>query len=353
MRFRSLFLAVLCTLFMGVSLTSCSDDDDDDKVTTGVFILNEGKMNSNNAGISVYNPQTHEVTNDVYLAQNDKRLGDIGQDMIEYRDYVYVTVYGSSRLVKLDKAGVEMASLNFSPEDGQPRNMVAENGKLYVTLYSGKVACINAADLKIEKYVEVGKNPEQIVEEDGRLYVANSGYGEGNTVSVIDLKTFKVIETVPVVLNPNDLEEAEGYVYVISWGDWGAIPYTLSRINTRTYDVEEITTATKMAEHDDILYLANSQTDWSTYTTTTTFFTYDAKRGVLNNTSFLQDSPKAQELATKSVYMIEIDPNNGDIYIGVSDYNNNGDVYRFTKTGEFVREITTGSLNPNNMVFFD
>ena len=73
---------------------------------------------------------------------------------------------------------------------------------------------------------------------------------------------------------------------------------------------------------------------------------------MLNNTSFLQDSPEARELATKSVCMIEIDPNNGDIYIGISDYNNNGDVYRFTRTGEFVKEITTGSLNPNNMVFF-
>ena len=354
MKFRSLFLAVLCTLFLGVSLTSCSDDDDDDKVTTGVFILNEGKQNNNNAGISVYNPETHLVTADIYMVQNnDSLLGDIGQDMIEYREYVYVTVYGSSRLVKLDREGKEVASLSFSAEDGQPRYMAAEDGKLYVTLYSGKVVRINTSDLKIEEYVSVGKNPEQIVEEDGRLYVANSGWGEDNTVSVIDLKTFKVVKTVEVVVNPNYLQEAEGYVYVISYGNFGNIPYTLSRINTKTYEVEEITTATLMAEHDDILYLANSQTDWSTYTTTTTFFTYDAKHGVLNNTSFLKDCPEARKLATKSIYMIEIDPNNGDIYIGVSDYNNNGDVYRFTKTGEFVREITTGSLNPNNMVFFD
>lgn len=352
MKFRSLFLAVLCTLFLGVSLTSCSDDDDDE-VTTGVFILNQGKSGNNNAGISVYNPETHAVTADVYMAQNDKGLGDTGLDMIQYGNYVYVTVYGSSRLVKLDKAGVEVASLTFSAEDGQPRYMAAEDGKLYVTLYSGKVARINAADLKIEKYVQVGKNPEQIVEEDDKLFVANSGWGKDNTVSVIDIRTFEVVKTVEVVVNPNYLQEAEGYVYVISYGNLGNVPYTLSRINTRTYAVEKITTATLMAEHDDVIYLVNSVTDWSTYTTTTTFFTYDARRGVLNNTSFLQDSPEARKLATKSIHMIEIDPNNGDIYIGISDYNNNGDVYRFTRTGEFVKEITTGSLNPNNMVFFN
>jgi len=316
MKFRSLFLAVLCTLFMGVSITSCSDDDDDDEVTTGVFILNEGKSENNNAGISVYNPETHAVTADIYMSQNDKGLGDTGQDMIQYGNYVYVTVYGSSRLVKLDKAGVEVASLTFSAEDGQPRYMAAEDGKLYVTLYSGKVARINAADLKIEKYVQVGKNPEQIVEEDDKLFVANSGWGEDNTVSVIDIRTFEVVKTVEVVVNPNYLQEAEGYVYVISYGNFGNVPYTLSRINTRTYAVEKITTATLMAEHDDVIYLVNSVTDWSTYTTTTTFFTYDARRGVLNNTSFLQDSPEARKLATKSIHMIEIDPNNGDIYIG-------------------------------------
>ena len=87
MKFRSLFLAVLCTLFLGVSLTSCSDDDDDE-VTTGVFILNQGKSGNNNAGISVYNPETHAVTADVYMAQNDKGLGDTGLDMIQYGNYV-------------------------------------------------------------------------------------------------------------------------------------------------------------------------------------------------------------------------------------------------------------------------
>lgn len=344
---------MLCTLCMGISLTSCSDDDDDDKVTTGVFILNEGDQKYNNTGISVYNPETHEVTGDIYQLQNGKGLGNTGEDMILYGNYVYVTVFGSSRLVKLDKTGKEMAELTFSAEDGQPRYIAAEDGKLYVTLYSGKVARINAADLKIEKYVQVGKNPEQLVEEDGRLYVANSGWGEDNTVSVIDLKTFDVVKTVEVVVNPNYLAEAEGCVYVISYGDFGGIPYTLSRINTRTYEVENIATATRMAEHDDVIYLINSQTDWSTYTTSTTFFTYDAKRGVLNNASFLKDSPQAQELGTKGICMIEIDPNNGDIYIGVSDYINNGDVYRFSKTGEFIKKFETGGLTPNNMVFFD
>ena len=353
MKFRSLLLAVWCALFLGVGFTSCSDNDDDDEVTTGVFILNEGKMNGNNAGISVYNPKTHAVTPDIYLAQNDEALGDVGQDMIEYDDYVYVTVYNSSRLVKLDKEGRKVKSLSFSTEDGQPRNVVAEDGKLYVTLYSGQVARIDTADLRIEKYVQVGKNPEQIVEEDNKLYVANSGWGKDNTVSVIDLRTFEVIKTVEVVVNPNYLVEAEGFVYVISYGNYGDIPYTLSKINTKTYEVETITTATKMAEHNDVIYLANSVTDWSTYETTTTFFTYDARKHKLNPNSFLQDSPQARELATKSVYMIEIDPNNGDIYIGISDYTRNGDVYRFSKKGAFIKEFSTGSLNPNNMVFFD
>lgn len=335
---------------MGASLVSCTEDPKEDKVTTGVFILNEGKYGLNNSGISVYNPESHAVTSDIYEAQNDEGLGDTGQDMILYGEHVYVVVSGSSRLVKLDKEGKKLGEYLFSKEDGQPRYIAAKDGKLYVTLYSGKVARMDAAGLKIEAYVQVGKNPEQIVEENGKLYVANSGWGTEKTVSVIDVKTFAVVKAVEVVVNPNYLLNAGDYIYVISYGKWMDIPYTLSRINTKTYEVEKITTATKMAKYNNTIYLANSETDdWSTYTTK--FFTYDTQSGKLNEASFLQDGPEAQKLAGKSIYMIEIDPNNGDIYIGVSDYVNNGDVYRFTQKGEFVKEITTGSLNPNNMVF--
>ena len=71
---------------------------------------------------------------------------------------------------------VEQARYSFTDEQGQPRYMAAEDGKLYVTLSSGNVARLDANTLTFEKMVAVGQNPEHIIEEDGKLYLVNSGF---------------------------------------------------------------------------------------------------------------------------------------------------------------------------------
>lgn len=356
MKFRSFFLSALCLFTVGC-FTSCSDDDEGDAITTGIFILNEGSFKGNNAGITAYNPETGALTADIYYAQNDKKLGDTGQDMIEYGKRVYVTVYKSNRLVKLDIAGKELKSLSFTPQSGLPRYMAAEDGKLYVTLWSNEVVRIDTADLTIEATVTVGRSPEQIVEKDGKLYVANSGAADypnvDETVSVIDLSTFRVEKTITVVQNPNNILEAADDIYVLSWGNYGDIPYTLQRLNANAGTYESITAATNMAENDGIIYLVNSVTDWSVKptVTTNTFFTYNAKTRKLDENSFLTLTGNAEALKTASVHMIEIDPHTGDIYIGTSDYTNTGDIYRFSRNGALIKKFNSGGISLNNAVF--
>ena len=42
-----------------------------------------------------------------------------------------------------------------------------------------------------------------------------------------------------------------------------------------------------------------------------------------------------EELKTRIFYMLSINPENGDFYVGTTDYNTNGDIYRFKKDGTF------------------
>lgn len=368
MKVRSLLWSALCMLALSVTFSSCSDDDDDPWDDNGstvelpqrrAFILNEGMSKANNAGIAFYAPnkdakdsQNNFISN-IYLKQNNKNLGDTGQDIIEHEDKIYVILSGSKVLLRLNAAGVEEARLSFTEEDGDPRYMEAEDNKIYVTLYSGKVARIDANTLKIEAYVTVGKNPEQIVEENGKLYVANSGWGEGTTVSVIDIATFTKDKEIEVALNPNLLLEANDEVYLISWGiSWTtpAVPYAFQRIKSDG-TVENISVATHFAEHDDIIYLANSTvTDWKTYAGTNSFFSYNTKTHALNNATFMKDMP--QELGTTAIRGISIDDKTGDIYIytygtGVT----NGDVYRFKNNGTFIEKFDCGGIFPSKIVF--
>ena len=105
MKVRSLLFSTLCMLAISVTFTSCSDDDDapwNDEGTKvelpqrRIFILNEGKADNNNAGIAFYAPNrdandsNNNFIANIYFKQNEKQLGDTGQDILEYEDNIYV-----------------------------------------------------------------------------------------------------------------------------------------------------------------------------------------------------------------------------------------------------------------------
>lgn len=354
--------STLCLLAVGAGFTSCDDDDDDDNWNNNaavtlpedrIFILNEGSWGMNNATLTFYNARTGETVPDIYYAQNGTNLGDTGQDLITYDGDLYVVMNGSSYIVRLSGAGVELARYAFTEEQGQPRYAVAEDGKVYVTLYSGNVARLDAKTLAFEKMVAVGNNPEQIVEEDGKLYCVNSGWGYDNRLSIIDLKRFETAEHMEVFSNPQRIIECDDQLFIQGYGAAYPDPYTypVVKFDPATKSLTEIGQGTHMAAYGHTLYVAYCATaDWVNYTTT--YYTYDTRTGKVNNASFLKDAPA--EVTTGNIYMLEVNPENGDIYVGVTHYTaGNGDIYRFKADGTYVGSFESGGQSPNGMVFLD
>ncbi|MBD5250752.1 MAG: hypothetical protein HDS56_06215 [Barnesiella sp.] len=354
--------------------TSCSDSDDNDfddngsKVVLGnnrVFILNEGTMGMNNANITYYNPdKSGDIIADIFKLQNGVQLGDNGNDLIEYNDDMYVAVYGSNYLARLNSAGVEMVRKEFASDAdfrGGIRSIDADNGFIYASFYGGVVAKFDARTLEVKaKLTTTGSNLEDIVVEDGKIYVANSYaiidgvYTYLDELIVVDARTFTQLPSIKVTSNPNRVLEADDKIFVIS-NDYSQESYVLQMVEPRNDNkVTVIGYATDMAEDDDVLYLVDSRTDYTTtpFTTTNTFYSYDIKRGSLSNTSFLRNAPA--ELASASVYSMAVDDETGDIYINTTYYTySNGDVYRFRRNGTFVEKFDCGGQNPRAIVFMD
>lgn len=361
-------MSALCALAVSAAFTSCDEDDDDDwddddrenvggnvsnNPSSRVYFLCEGSWSANNSTLDVYNPVAASYSGKIYAAQNNgEGLGDTAQDIVEEDGYLYIIVSGSNRLVKTNASGLKLGTVSFSDEEGQPRNLVEEDGKLYVTLYSGNVMKIDAVTLAKEGMVQVGMNPEQIVEEGGKLYVANSGWGAGNTMSVIDIATFAVEKTVTVAQNPDRMLESEDKIFIQSYG--GAYPdytYPVEMYDPVTGSLTTVGHATRFAEYDGVVYMAYGDTDWATYESTTTFSYYNVKTGELKNEDFLQAVP--DEIRHGSIYMLNIDPENGDFYLSVSDYTTNGTIYRFNHAGELVDTQEASGVNPNKALFVD
>ena len=378
MRVRSLFYAMLCMLALGASFASCSDDDNeepwDDSGSTvtlpreRVYILNEGTMGYNNATLAFYAPNGDaDFIADIYKKQNEgASLGDTGQDMLEYNGAIYVSVYRSNYLAKLNAAGVEQARISFADDadlSAGIRYLAAEDGYIYASFYGGVVAKINANTLQVEnKLTGQGSNLEGVAIENGRLYVANSytvtpegSYVYHTDVFVIDLRTFTRVETLEVAQNPNMMLEEDDRVYLISW-DYDRDQYVLQLIDPQQNNkVTELGYASHVAANDDVLYVVDSRVDYSNWPETSannTFYTYNVSTSTKNDDSFLKNAPA--ELATEVVYMIEVNDDNGDIYIGTTGHSNqNGNIYRFRADGTFVEKFDCGGQNPKTAIFMD
>mgnify|MGYP000006275231 FL=1 len=377
MKVRSLLFSMLCMLVLSISLTSCSDDDDnslnDDgsKVTlpqtARVYILNEGTSGQNNAGIEFYAPNKDaDIISDIFYKQNTARLGDTGQDMIKYQDNIYVSIYGSNYIAKLNAACVEQSRMTFTDDKDLAagiRYMAAENGYIYASFYGGVIAKINANTLEVEKKITgLGNNLEGVTICNNKLYVANSykivdtKYIYLTDVFIIDLDSFSLKETLTVTQNPDQLVEEDDKVFLISM-DYSDESHVLQLIDPANNNkVSKLGYATDMAAGDDILYLVDSRTDYfnfpETTTTVNTFSSYNIKTGTMNTNSFLKDAPS--ELESTSIYMMRVNPNNGDIYIATTFYStSNGNIYRFKKDGTFIEKFDCGGQNPKAAVFFN
>ena len=346
----------LAATVLTLSAVSCSKDDAETPpivpTTNNVYITNEGKFGNNNATLTSYNPVKKVATQNVFQAINGQGLGDTTQDMIIYGGKMYIAVYGSQVIFVTDRQGKIIDKVKLASNAKQPRNFTIHNGSVYVSLYEGYVGKIDTTSFNVQT-VKVGLNPEGMAVANGKLYVANSGgmnYEKGydKTVSVIDLNSFTETKKIEVAVNPCEMQvTAEGNIYLISNGNYGDIPKTLQRIDSKTDKatvLDGVAFPTWMAMGSEgKLYIIGAEYD-ENWNTINTFKVLDTKTNKVLG-EMITDGTKIEK-----AYSINVDPVSGDIYIGTSDYKNNGDMYVLSKAGKLINKFEVG-LNPGKVCF--
>ena len=352
----------LCALMIGAGFTSCLEDDENkpdlpiEPETYPTYILNEGLWGANNANITKFYANYNIGTlTDEYLAINGKQMGDVANAMIEENNSIYVLLNGSKYVARLNEFTQEQARYTFPESEGEPRCMDVEDNFIYVTQYGGQVSKINIKDMSLAGTFHKGDNLEGIVEKDGKLYVANSykGLNDFNQeVFVINAKTMALENTLQVVLNPTKIHEINDKNYLISQGNYADVPGALQVLDTekRTF-TPILDNVTKITEGNNGLVYGVCSTYDSNWQLTNSFFTYDPKTNKVSKESFLQDAPSS--FSTDAIYLLEVDENNGFIYVGTSDYVNSGTIYQFDKAGKLIQSFDSGGINPSAMVFMD
>lgn len=347
---KLLLQGALLSLFT-FAFVSCESDDNNEPwvepevTTTGVYILNSGT--NNDATLSYYDIATNTLTSDVFFNKNNQKLGNQAQDMLVYGSKIYISVTNSNKIFVTDRSAKLLQTISpvNNGEDMKPRYLKAYGGKIYASAYSGHVLKIDTTTMAYDK-VKVGLFPEQMTISDGKLYVANSGWGNDNTVSVVNLATFTETIKIKVTVNPDAVtSDKYGNIYVLSQGDYNTIKPTLQKINPTTTAVTIIGTdvATQMKINGDKLYLL-----YLDYVNPAKLSYYDIATGAFVQSSFV--TPPS-ETALKNAYSISIEPVNGDIYITTASYAEKGGVYVFSADGKYKTNFSSEGYYPMGAFF--
>lgn len=357
---KKILVALLALTSVVFTFTSCSEDEwnafGNGKVempnASRAFILNEGSMGKNNSNIIYFDWATGNVnTTDLFVQQNGVKLGDTGNDIEVYGNDLLVAVNVSNYVALLDGYGVEKSRISFEQYKnlGQVRNLTTIGNRVYAVSYGGYVSTlrIDGDKLVYEDSLKVGERPEDIIALKGKLYVLLQGANyNDNRMAVIEAGS-KTIKYVTVLTDPEDLYVADDKVIVRGYGASYSNEWGIYDPATDTYTDKG--NASVMAVANGKLFIGYSLTNWSTGDTTSELSVYNMSTG--KSESFFKKMPA--EIATTSIYSISVNPYDNRIYVGTSDFAENGVIYVFDAEGNYERNFSACGINPHAIVFLN
>ena len=337
----------------------------------GMYLLNEGNMGSNKASIDYLDFCNGYYIRNIYGERNPnviKELGDVGNDIQVYGNRLYAVINCSHK--------VEVMDLRTCRRIGQVdipncRYIRFRGDKAYVSSYVGPVSIdpnaqlgaifeVDTATLKVTRKVTVGYQPDEIEIIGEYLYVANSGGYRApnydNTVSVVDLHSFKQVQKLSVCTNPHRLRQDHlGQLWGTSRGDYQDVPSALVCISKNPQSIDDMrVTDTLSIPVSEMVMMGDSMyfygVNWS-------------EQAAENNISYGIINVRTHELITdhfitdgtekdiKVPYGILVNPYNGDIYVtDAKNYVSSGQLHCYSREGKRRWSVRTGDI-PAHMCF--
>lgn len=323
-------------------------------LNTGYLILNEGLFQQNNASLTFYSEEELVEEQNFYYNVNGEMLGDVANDFTVYGGKIFIVLNNSNLITVLNaRTGglIQKIPMMDSSVGRSPRNVIANEGKIYVCSFDGSVARIDTQSLVIETLVDVGRNPDGMAIGNGKLYVSNSGGLDfpnyDSTVSVVDLNSFTEIKKIDVGLNPGQIvSDFEEDIYLIKRGDYSADPAEIIRIDAFSDTIVQVYSGF----HFQSLYAVGQQI----------YFVYADAQGNSPKIGII-DAVTEQIIQTdlfdlshvQTFYGFEVDLVHQEIFVmDAHNYASTGTVYVHEFDGSLKRQIETGYL-PKKIIRFE
>ncbi|GAO45139.1 YncE family protein [Flavihumibacter petaseus] len=342
-------------VFAGIAaLASCSKDDNPPAppvpVAAGVYVLSEGVWNQNNTMLTYYDFSTQTAATDYYRTVNNSGLGDTGNDMLIYGSKLYIVMNVSSYIEVAD-AATATSLKKVEMKDGgtarSPRYAVPYKNKILISCFDGTVAVMDTASLTLEKFIPVGANPEQLLVDGDKLYVANSGslnfVEPDSTISIIDLTTMTQTKKLVVGTAPAKLAIGKGKLFALCLGIYGTVPIKLVSVDLATQTLS-----------DDLEINAGVVRFFDNKLLLTSGYGGAPKITVLNpdDLTTISDNFITDGTAVTTPYGLSINSEANEVFVtDAKDYTSGGAVFCFDKDGKKKYSFSVSpAISPNTVV---
>lgn len=341
-----IFLLVAATSFF----VACSDDDNGNNDTplgvydNGLFVVNEGNSD-------VVTPSITFISNTGLIEQNvftnvnptSPMTGSYLQSMFFDDTRAFIISGQANKVTVVNRYTFEFIA-SVDTNFANPRYGAVINGKAYVTNYddytTGADDFLTVIDLSNYSTSKVALNnwSEKVIEENGKLYIANGYYGSGTSITAFNPvgNTSTVIE---LGFSPNSLEEEDGILYVIGGGK-------LAKINLATNQI--VGTAISFPEAQAGAKNLNIENDKIYYTSGTSVYVMDINAAAAPTAALF-----SYESTSEWGGMYGFAVNDNKIYIAEGgDFSSDSEVYVYSLTGSLLNTFEAG-VGPNGFYFND
>lgn len=372
-------LPALALLSLAASMTACRDEEvifipETVPVTdpvfsdiSGFYLLNEGNMGSNKATLDYFDYATGEYRRNIFADVNPdvpKEMGDVGNDLQIYGSRMYAVINCSNKIEVMEAATARRIGQVDIPN---VRYIAFHEGYAYATSYAGPVqikpdyeqlgyvAKIDTATMQVVDRCLVGFQPDQLEILDGKIYVANSGGymvpNYENTVSVIDLGSFTVTETIPIAINLHHIKaDSKGCLWLTSRGDYYDTDAALYCYDTRKRRlVKKLDVpVSSMDLVGDSLYVVSTQWSYVSMSNQITYGIVDVNTMEKVTDNFITDGTESK---IKIPYMVKVNPLTKEIFVSdARNYVNPGYLHCYSPEGVLKWSVRTGDI-PAHLAF--
>ncbi|GAA5520430.1 hypothetical protein LQ318_01765 [Aliifodinibius salicampi] len=341
MKIRYIPLLLLIT----VTLSSCLGDNGnnpDPLELATVYVSNEGNFSDANGTITSYDPKSGSTLKAAFEDANGRPLAGIIQSAKIRGSRMYIVLNEANKIEIVDVRSLESIGtieMSTTPTDFE---ILTEQVGYVSNLYDGSISIVDLENFEEtdEERISVGSQPRSMVRIGNFVYVANSGSGDDQTVTVVNGSNDTVEETIEVGAGPTEIARDTGNrLWVVCKGkiaydeNWerdpeNDIPGSVHIIDGQTATVID---SIETGGHPTGIALNNNGAE---------AYLIDEVLSAINMNTF---EIKEDTLIDRTFSSIEYMPTEGRLYVGDSKgYSQNGQAIVYELDGTAIDSFSVG-----------